>query len=206
VDFRNTTALDSHRLLAMLLRHTAPYRHDNLTVRVRYSRGADFSGTCQYANARLLINIGRHNRYPYNLHTHVARACSSATHWWREAYVLQLRNAEQLVLFIYLHELYHHLVHAAGRCTRQKEGMCDRFAARVLVDCYGCRLTDGRNRPVARETWDFQDLEAFVADAPRMPLYADNPLYAGAGNAGVTRGLVARPTRATELIASRKPR
>lgn len=167
VDFQNSTRMNSTVLAELFLRHTVPYRHDRLIVRVRYSRGADFSGTCQYQRGRILINIGRANRYPYSLPTHVARPRSSATHWWREAYVLHLAGPEQLALFIYLHELYHYLVHAAGRCTRQKEGMCDRFATRVLVDSCGCRLTDSASRPVPRASWDFQDLRGFVAAAPQ---------------------------------------
>jgi hypothetical protein len=43
MDFANTTDLDSARLERLYTRHTWPYRHDRLTVRVRYSRGAAFS-------------------------------------------------------------------------------------------------------------------------------------------------------------------
>jgi hypothetical protein len=169
MDFRNSTALDDTRLYELLLRHTAPYRHDKLTVRVRYSRGADFSGSCHYRTARLLINLGRHNRYPYALATHVARAESSRTHWWRELYQLTLADAYQLALFIYLHELYHFLVKAAGRNPRRKESMCDRFAARVLVDEYHCPLRNSSGLPVPREAWDFSDVTGFVQEAPRNP-------------------------------------
>ena len=45
--------------------------------------------------------------------------------------------------------------------------MCDRFAARVLTDRYGCPVIDRRGRPVDRAAWDFQDLDRFVAAAPR---------------------------------------
>lgn len=165
--FSNRTLLDSDRLRGMFERHTAPYRHDGLTVRVRYSRSADFSGVCFYRDSRLHINLGRHNRYPYRLATHVARAQSNSRCWWRDLHQLELADAYQLALFIYLHELFHYLVKSAGRCPRRKESMCDRFAARVLVDQYGVplRRTDGRS--VARSDWDFQDLERFVAAAPR---------------------------------------
>jgi hypothetical protein len=167
MDFRNTTHLDTERLRQMFCRHTYPYRHDALNVRVRFSRGADFSGACYYRDARIFINLGAHVRYPYPLVTHVARARSSRTHWWREGYRLRLLSGYELALFIYLHELYHYLVRVAGRNTRQKEAMCDRFATRALVDEYGCLLTDGAGRTVAREDWDFQDLAGFVAQAPR---------------------------------------
>lgn len=167
VQFSNSTKLNSETLYRMLLRHTAPYRHDELTVRVRYSRGADFSGACYYRDARIFINIGRANRYPYDLATHIAKARSNRTHWWRDLYRLALADAYQLTLFIYLHELYHYLVNKAGRGVRRKEAMCDRFAARVLVDDYGCRLCDSAGAPVERASWDFQDLHGFVSAAPR---------------------------------------
>lgn len=169
MDFRNSTGLDDARLYEMLLRHTVPYRHDELTVRVRYSRGADFSGACHYRSARLLINLGRHNHYPYMLGTHVARSESNRTHWWRELYQLTVADAYQLALFIYLHELYHFLVKAAGRNTRRKESMCDRFAARVLVDEYHCPLRNSTGQLVARAAWDFSDVTRFVNGAPRSP-------------------------------------
>ena len=167
MEFHNTTALDTRRLHGLVLRYTEPWRHEKLVVRVRYSRGADFSGTCFYRDGRIYVNIGRHVRFPYELGTHVAKACETRSGWRREVYRLRVRDGYQLVLFVYLHELYHYLVALAGRSPRRKEAMCDRFATRVLVDDFGCRLRDRFGRPVPRETWDFQDLEAFVARARR---------------------------------------
>jgi len=169
MDFRNTTALDSARLERLFLRHTYRFRHDRLVVRVRYSRGADFSGTCFYGQARIFVNLGRHVRYPYYLWTHIARSQSNATHWWREIYRVVIADAYQLALFVYLHELYHYLIKSARRNPRRKEAMCDRFATRVLVDCYHARVLDEHGRRVPRARWDFQDLDAFVANAPRVP-------------------------------------
>jgi hypothetical protein len=167
MDFRNTTELDSGRLYDLLLRHTHPYRHDGLRVRVRYSRSAAFSGRCFYRDPRIYVNLGRRNRYPYAVGTHIARARCSRTRWWRETYRLIVADAYQLVLFVYLHELYHHLVKVAGRNHRRKESMCDRFATRVLVDCHGCVVVDRGGLPVLRNLWDFKDLTRFVAAAPR---------------------------------------
>ncbi len=168
MDFANHTDLDDLRLETLFLRHTWPYRHDGLTVRVRYSRGADFSGTCNYAARRILVNLGRHVRYPYLLGTQIARSRSNQTHWWREIYRLVIADSYQLALFVFLHEFYHYLVKAAGRNPRRKEAMCDRFAARALLDAYQARVLDSRGRPVARAKWDFQDLDQFVAAAPRI--------------------------------------
>lgn len=167
MDFCNATGLDSQRLYCMFLNHTRPYRHDRLKVRVRYSRGADFSGTCFYRDGRIFVNLGRHLRYPYEFGTHLARAEGSLGGWRREIYRLTVANAYELALFIYLHELFHYLIKAAGRCPRRKEAMCDRFAAAALVDTYGCPVRDGRGRLVPPSRWRFQDLHAFVAAAPR---------------------------------------
>ena len=168
MDFRNSTELDGDHLRALFEQHSAPHRHDQLTVRVRYSRGADFSGTCFYREGRIFVNLGRDNEYPYQLGTNIAKARSNDTRWWREVFRLTLADGYQLALFVYLHELYHYLVKLAGRSPRRKEAMCDRFATRVLVDCYGCKVTDSRGTNVKRERWDFQDVEAFVAAAAKQ--------------------------------------
>ncbi|MBU0640847.1 MAG: hypothetical protein KKB50_18430 [Planctomycetes bacterium] len=167
MDFRNSTDLDDNKLEALLLRHTQPHKHERLRVRVRYSRGADFSGSCYYRDALIYVNLGRHTAYPYAMGTHIAKARSNRTHWWRENYRLILADAYQLVLFVYLHELYHYLIKRAGHSPRRKEGMCDRFATRALVDYHGCRVVDHGGRLVGRALWDFQDLAAFVAAAPK---------------------------------------
>lgn len=175
MDFGNSTDLDSSRLRSMFERHTAPYSHARLRVRVRFSRSSEFSGTCFYRDGRIFVNLGRGNRYPYTFGTHLARARSARDGWWREVYRLTVADGYQLALFVYLHELYHYLVRAAGRSPRRKEAMCDRFAARVLVGEYHCRVTDRFNRPIAPERWDFQDLHAFVSAAPREPAGRPNP-------------------------------
>lgn len=162
---RNRTHLDTDRLLAMCRDAVAGWPTDGLCVWVRYSRGADFSGVCYYQTGRIFINLGRHLMYPYLLRTHLARAQSGRNSWWRDLYTLEIADAGQLALFIYLHEFYHWLVRRARRNTRQKEGMCDRFAARVLVDRWGAVVRDGEGRLVDRGAWDFQDLEGFVAAA-----------------------------------------
>jgi hypothetical protein len=175
MEFRNSTELEGEWLRQLFLRHSEAYRHNRLSVSVRYSRGADFSGTCFYRDARIFVNLGRHVRYPYSLGTQIARAQSNRTHWWRETYRLSIADPYQLALFVYLHELYHYLVKTAGRSPRRKESRCDRFATRVLVDDYGARVTDGQGRLVAREAWDFQDLETFVAKARRAPKTRTEP-------------------------------
>ncbi len=169
MDFGNSTELDSERLGGLLVRHTRPYSHEGLRVRVRHSRGADFSGTCYYADNHIYVNLGRHNRYPYYLGTNIARSRSNRTHWWRDTYRLALADGYQLALFVFLHEFFHYLVHQAGRNPRRKESMCDRFATRILVDDHGAAVVDPEGRAVPRENWDFQDVHRFVTAAPRDP-------------------------------------
>jgi hypothetical protein len=107
--------------------------------------------------------------------TNLARARSNARHWWKPTYVIELSDAYQLALFVFLHELYHWLIYRAGRNIRQKESMCDRFAARALVDDWGTPISDGHNRPVPRTVWDFQDLDGFVVAARADRLGAVSP-------------------------------
>ncbi len=167
MELRNTTHLDTARLDRMFRNATEGWPRAGLRVFVRYSRGAAFSGTCFYKDGRIFINLGRDNRYPFEIKTHVACARSDARHWWRELYSIEAEDAYQLVLFVFLHEFYHWLVRRARRNVRQKESRCDRFAVRWLVDRYGATVRDHRRRPVARSAWDFQDLDGFVAAARR---------------------------------------
>lgn len=165
IDFGNATNLSSDRLFDLFLNGLRGWSIGRITVRVRYSRGADFSGTCFYADRRVFINLGRNLRYPYKMDTHIAKARRSGYVWRRPLYSMEIKDAYQLALFIFMHELYHLLVKRAGRNTRQKEAMCDRFAARHLIERFGlCVKTDTGER-APRAAWDFQDLEGFVLAA-----------------------------------------
>jgi len=163
----NTTSLRTDALAAMLTAPAEGWPHESLEVRVRYSRGRDFSGLCDYRNKRVHVNLGRQLRFPYDVRTHLAKTQSNGRLWWREIYRLRVADAYQIVLFVFLHEFYHWLVRQARRNTRQKEAMCDRFAARVLVDRYGAAVLDAHGQPVDRAKWDYQDLDGFVAAARR---------------------------------------
>jgi len=169
LDFRNTTTLDDARILSIIREGVSVWSTGPLTLRVRYSRGADFSAACHYATRRILINIGRHVSYPYRLITHVAKAKTVGRYWRKVAYSLEFADGYQFVAFLFMHELYHLLVKRARRNTRQKESMCDRFAARFLVDRFGAVVYDPWDHPVARHTWDFQDLDGFVSAARKEP-------------------------------------
>jgi hypothetical protein len=157
--------LDSKKIEGTMLRAVEGWPHDGLDVVVRYSRGAEFSGTCFYTKKRITVNLGRDNTYPYAVRTDISRAQSNSRYWWRELYLVEVADARQLVLFVFLHEFYHWLVKKAGRNVRQKEARCDRFAARTLVDDYGAVVNDSAGGAVSRGSWDFQDLEGFVAAA-----------------------------------------
>lgn len=165
IDFRNTTHLSSDKLLALVTRYSYGWRIGGVVVRIRYTKSAAYSGTCFYKDRRIYVNIGRKLRYPFRMATHLARARSSGRTWCRPAYFLTLRDGHELALFIFLHELYHLLVKVAKRNTRQKESMCDRFAAAVLVDDFGAVVTNGRGNLVDRREWHFQNLTGFVEAA-----------------------------------------
>jgi hypothetical protein len=161
----NRTRLDSDELRATMLAAVDGWPVRRLRVHVRHSRGADFSGTCYYKRNLIYVNLGAHVRYPYGVRTSIARARSNARAWWKPVYTLELPDSQRLVLFVFLHEFYHWLVHKARRNPRQKESMCDRFATRILVDRFGGRVYDDKGRSVPREAWDIQDVEGFVAAA-----------------------------------------
>ena len=167
MDFHNSTDLDGERLRSLCEDGLTGWAPGDFVVRVRYSRGADFSGTCFYRDRRVYINLGRHLSYPYRMKTYLARAKTVGRYWFKPLHTLEISDAYQVVLFVFLHELYHLLIRKARRNMRQKESMCDRFAARHLVDRFGATVRDDRGRPVPRSEWDFQDVDGFVA-AVRM--------------------------------------
>lgn len=149
----------------MCLNAMAGWSVGHVVVRVRYSRGADFSGTCVYATQRIYINLGQHLRFPYTMNTHIARGKKHLGQWVKPAYTVEFTDGLQLAAFIYLHELYHLLVKLASRNTRQKETMCDRFATRYVVANYGTIVRDHAGTIVSQSRWDVQDLDRFVARA-----------------------------------------
>ena len=181
IEFHNSTRLSDEKLLAMCREGAADWAVGRIHLRVRYSRGADFSGTCFHADRRIYVNLGRHLSYPYLMGTHLARSKTSGDYWYKPVYTLRLKDGYQVVLFVFMHELFHLLVRKARRNPRQKESMCDRFAARFLVDRFGAAVCDSAGGCVPREAWDFQDVEGFVAAArrrrPRRP--ASAPVMAG---------------------------
>ena len=134
---------------------------------VRYSRGADFSGSCYYADRRIFVNLGRHLVYPYRMETHIARAKTVGRYWIKPKCTVEMRDGMHVVMFVFMHELYHLLVKRARRNTRQKESMCDRFATRFVVEQFGALVRGADNKALPRSAWDFQDLDGFVAAARR---------------------------------------
>ena len=165
IDLHNSTNLWTPRLLALCRDGIAGWAVGTVRVHVRYSRGADFSGTCLYADRRIYVNLGRHLDYPYAMGTHLARAKRAGHRWYKPIYTVELEDGCEVVLFVFMHELYHLLVRRAGRNIRQKESMCDRFAARFLMDRCGTAVRTARGRLVPRDEWNFQDLDGFVAAA-----------------------------------------
>jgi hypothetical protein len=164
----NRTTLSSERLQALFEQQIDGWPHRSLDVFIRYTRSRPVSGLCDYRRKRIHVNISRNLCFPYDIATHLARSQSNARYWWKEIYRLRVADEYQVALFVFLHELFHWLVRQAGRNTRRKEAMCDRFAARVLVDQYGASVLKRNGQPVERADWDFQDLNRFVSRARRL--------------------------------------
>ena len=198
MDFRNATDLDGERLRALCEEGMAGWAPGDFVVRVRYSRGADFSGTCFYRDRRVYINLGRHLSYPYRMKTYLARAKTVGRSWSKPLYTLEMSDAYQVVIFVFLHELYHLLVRKARRNMRQKESMCDRFAARHVVDRFDAMVRDVRGRPVPRSEWDFQDVNGFVASARQRSSSRHRA-------SGGTKGNMRTPSRVRSIPAPAQP-
>jgi hypothetical protein len=165
IDFHNSTELADDTLLCLCREGVAGWAVGTIKLNVRYSRGADYSGTCFYGEQRVYVNVGRHVTYPYLMDTHVARSKTVGRQWFKPLYTIQINDGYQLALFVFMHELYHLLVKRAKRNLRQKESMCDRFAARSLVDRFGLTMRDEKGKVISRDAWDFQDVDGFVAAA-----------------------------------------
>lgn len=176
LEINNATQLSTVRLTGLIEEAIYGWAVGNVRVFIRYSRGADFSGSCYYGTQRIFINVGRHVKYPYRMGTHVARAVSTRRYWYKHIYSIELRDGVELAMFVFMHELYHLLVKRARRNTRQKESMCDRFATRYAVQQFGAVVRDEKLNPVPGEEWDFQDLERFVARARDRRVRAVRPL------------------------------
>src|SRR3989338_7460734 len=93
LDFHNSTELSGAKLETMYLDSLNGWSVGRLSVRIRYSRGADFSGTCIYADRRIYINLGRHLVYPYGMKTNLAKVKTIGRGWRRPIYVVELKNA-----------------------------------------------------------------------------------------------------------------
>jgi len=166
---RNATRLDTLRLLRLFADAISPWPMAGVRVWVRDSRGADYSGTCFDREGRIYVNLGPHVAYPYAIGTDVAVSISRRGYWIKPIYTIDLSDAYHLALFVFLHECYHWLVRQAGRNPRRKESMCDRFAARILVDRFGCVVRDERGVAADRSLWDIQDVNRFVRGAMMRP-------------------------------------
>ncbi len=176
IEFHNTTTLSSQTLERLCNECIEGWNVGSILLRIRDSRGADFSGTCFYDQRKIYINIGKHLVYPYAMNTHLACAVTIGRRWFKPIYVINIENGIQLAMFIFMHELYHLLVRRARRNPRQKESRCDRFAARYLVDRFGVTVVTSKGKPVAREQWDFQDVNGFVAVTRRKTRAARRPI------------------------------
>lgn len=152
-------------MLALCEEGVAGWAVGSIKLYIRYSRGADFSGSCYYTDRRIFINLGKHLEYPYWMQTYIGRAKTTRRFWYKPSCAVEMKTGYHVVMFVFMHELFHLLVKRARRNTRQKESMCDRFATRFLVDRLGATIRGPDGKPLERGAWDFQDLDRFVAAA-----------------------------------------
>jgi len=158
----NRTELDGGVLAGLFRAAAAGWDERDLRVEVRYSRSRVYSGTFMFRPPRIYVNLGRRNRYPLRVGTGIARGRARGRRWSKPVYSVWLTGPEMLALFIFLHEFYHYLIQRAGRNTRCKEAMCDRFAVRYLAETFALTVLDPRGRPVPPAEWLIQDLDHFV--------------------------------------------
>ena len=113
MDFHNSTELSDEKLLGLCSEGMAGWAVGTVSVYIRYSRGADLSGTCYYSDRRIYVNIGRHVVYPYQMGTNLARARTIGRYWYKPMYNVEIKSGYELALFVFMHELYHLLLKRA---------------------------------------------------------------------------------------------
>ena len=92
IEFHNSTGFSSSHLLALCREGMAGWSTGSIKLYVRYSRGADFSGSCYYADRRIFVNLGRHLVYPYRMATHIARAKATGRYWFKPTCTVEMRH------------------------------------------------------------------------------------------------------------------
>ena len=85
---------------------------------------AKFSGMCRFKKKRIRVSVNPNNTYP--VRQRIGSPFKKA-----EGFV-EFQNAQELVEFIFWHELSHYLDHENGRNTRNKQTKADRFALSMI--------------------------------------------------------------------------
>ena len=134
MDFKNTTTLDSNLLRETGESAVAGWPTDPLVVRVRWSRGAEFSGTCVYATHRLYINLGRHLQYPYRMETHCARGRKAWGRYYKPRSFLELCDEHGLYVVDEANVESHALMQTLSKDPRFEHAILDRILRMVRRD------------------------------------------------------------------------
>lgn len=97
---------------------------ENLKVSIRYTKEnskAPYSGVCYYKKDKIRISINPHNSYPMKI---TVGSPFNKNSW--EYYYLE--TPEELITFVFLHEISHYLDYKNGLSTRCKQTKADKFA------------------------------------------------------------------------------
>ncbi len=97
---------------------------ENLKVRVRYTRKkakTPYSGICYYKEDKIGVSVNPENKYPVKIRIGSPFNKSS----WQYYY---LDSPEEVVMFVFLHELSHYLDYKNSLSVRCKQTKADKFA------------------------------------------------------------------------------
>jgi len=100
------------------------YNLENLIVKISYMRkGAKspYSGICYYKKNKIRVSINKNNKYPIKIK--VGSPFNTAS--WEYYY---LNSPEEVILFVFLHEISHYLDYINGLAMGCKETKADKFA------------------------------------------------------------------------------
>ncbi len=120
----NSTQMDSG-MLAHLARE---YDTESLTVYLKDIRAGSqtpYSGVCYYRIGKIRVSVNPRNLYPVPVRVGSPFDRSS----W--AYYL-MRSSEELMHFVFLHELSHYLDYRSGVPVRCKQTKADMFALKKM--------------------------------------------------------------------------
>ncbi|MEM2918858.1 MAG: hypothetical protein QXY62_05115 [Candidatus Altiarchaeota archaeon] len=108
----------------VLRSYVATYPVENLLVKISYTKknsSVQYSGVCYYKRDKIRVSINPKNFYPLKIKVGSPFDRSS----WK---FYKMNSAEELISFIFLHEISHYLDYKNGLSTKCKQTKADKFA------------------------------------------------------------------------------